>query len=177
MSFVKDLAKRFQPEGLESLPKADLGLLGAGVVVFGVQRLVPTYDNTYYKEVLKKPNWTPPNWVFPAVWIPLKLLQSVSLWLVIKKAPSNQALTLPLLLFGTHLALGNYWNWVFFGQRQLKPSLKVMGAFWLSIAGSIAAFNPISPLASLLFAPTQVWVTIAAKLNYDIVKLNENKVA
>jgi hypothetical protein len=24
---------------------------------------------------------------------------------------------------------------VFFGQRQLKPSLKVMGAFWLSIAG------------------------------------------
>jgi hypothetical protein len=23
----------------------------------------------------------------------------------------------------------------------------------------------------------QVWVTIAAKLNYDIVKLNENKVA
>jgi hypothetical protein len=23
-------------------------------------------------------SWTPPNWVFPAVWIPLKVLQSVS---------------------------------------------------------------------------------------------------
>lgn len=35
--------------------RPDLGLLGAGAVVFGAQRLVPTYDNTYYKEVLKKP--------------------------------------------------------------------------------------------------------------------------
>lgn len=30
----------------------------------------------------------------------------------------------------------------------------------------------LSPLAALLFAPTQVWVTIAAKLNWDIVQLN-----
>jgi len=66
---------------------------------------------------------------------------------------------------------------VFFGKRQLKPSLGYMAAFWASIAASIASFHPISPLASLLFAPTQVWVTIAAKLNWDIVKLNEGKTA
>lgn len=30
----------------------------------------------------------------------------------------------------------------------------------------------VSPPAALLFAPTLVWVTIAAKLNYDIVRLN-----
>lgn len=173
MSFLKELAAS-KPLGLESLPRADLGLLASGAVVFGAQRLVPTYDNTFYK-TLKKPDWNPPNWVFPAVWIPLKLLQSVSLWLVVKQAPSNKALTLPLLLFGTHLALGNMWNVVFFGRKQLKPSLNWMGAFWLSIAGSIASFYPISPVASALFAPTQVWVTIAAKLNYDIVKLNEDK--
>jgi tryptophan-rich sensory protein len=29
-------------------------------------------------------------------------------------------------------------------------------------------------VAAYLFAPTQIWVTIAAKLNYDIVKLNPN---
>ncbi|KAI8467911.1 MAG: TspO/MBR-related protein [Monoraphidium minutum] len=175
MSFLKNFAQKLQPGGLETLPKPDLGLLGAGVVVFGVQRLVPTYDNTWYKTAITKPDWTPPNWVFPAVWIPLKLLQSASLWLVVKQAPTNKALALPLLLFGTHLALGNAWNVVFFGRKELKPSLKWMGAFWLSIAGSIASFHPISPLASLLFAPTQVWVTIAAKLNYDIVKLNTDK--
>jgi hypothetical protein len=55
-------------------------------------------------------SWTPPNWVFPAVWIPLKVLQSIALWLVVKQAPDRKALALPLALFGTHLFLGNYWN-------------------------------------------------------------------
>lgn len=38
---------------------------------------VPTYDASWYKAI-KRPTWTPPNWVFPAVWIPLKVMQSVS---------------------------------------------------------------------------------------------------
>ncbi|GFH26960.1 TspO/MBR-related protein [Haematococcus lacustris] len=48
---------------------------------------------------------------------------------------------------------------VFFGRRKLQPSLPWMYAFW----GSVAA---------TLMLPTLVWVTIAAKLNYDIVQLN-----
>ena len=48
----------------------------------------------------------------------------------------------------------------------------MMGAFWASIAASIASFAQVSPLAAALFAPTQLWVTVAAKLNYDIVQLN-----
>jgi hypothetical protein len=39
-------------------------------------------------------------------------------------------------------------------------------------AAGIASFATVSPLAAALFAPTQVWVTVAAKLNYDIVALN-----
>lgn len=39
-------------------------------------------------------------------------------------------------------------------------------------AGVIGSFHPFSPLAAALVAPTQLWVTVAAKLNYDIVKLN-----
>lgn len=41
--------------------------------------------------------------------------------------------------------------------------------------GSAAAFYPVNPLAAALMAPTSVWVTIAAKLNYDLVKLNTKK--
>jgi benzodiazapine receptor len=44
------------------------------------------------------------------VWIPLKVLQSVALWLVWKTAPDNQSLALPAAIFGAHLALGNWWN-------------------------------------------------------------------
>jgi hypothetical protein len=30
-----------------------LGMLASGAVVFGVQRLVPTYDNSWYKQLAK----------------------------------------------------------------------------------------------------------------------------
>ncbi|EFN54605.1 hypothetical protein CHLNCDRAFT_24614, partial [Chlorella variabilis] len=126
-------------------------------------------------EALAKPAWTPPNWVFPAVWIPLKVLQSVAAWLVWRSAPTTQQLYLPLALFVAHLFLGSWWNVVFFGRHQMQQSVKWMAAFWCSIAASIAAFSQVSPLAGLLFAPTQLWVTIAAKLNWDIVKLNAAK--
>lgn len=39
-------------------------------------------------------------------------------------------------------------------------------------AAGIASFAQVSPLAAALWAPTQLWVSIAWKLNYDIVKLN-----
>lgn len=134
-------------------------------LVFGVQRLVPTYEHGWYKSIKsvscnelheghlecsawpcpstqtqprlastpfhlpafpptphpppphalfrfsdRKPSWNPPNWVFPVVWIPLKVLQSVAFASVITAAPSRQQLILPLLTFGIHLFLGNAWN-------------------------------------------------------------------
>lgn len=165
-------AEKASPGLLGLLPQPDVSLLAAGAVVFGVQRLVPTFDVSWYK-ALQKPTWTPPNWVFPAVWIPLKVLQSVAAWLVWKSGSGNE-LVLPMAIFGAHLFLGNWWNVVFFGRRQLKESLTWMGIFWFSIAGCIGSFYQVSPLAAALVVPTQIWVTIAAKLNYDIVKLNEN---
>lgn len=158
-----------------------LGLVAAGAVVFGVQKLTKTYDASWYAAV-KKPSWTPPNWAFPAAWIPLKALQSVGLWLAYRQITAGlgsdtgakaRALALPVGVFGVMLGLGNYWNVVFFGQRRMKASIKVMGAFWASVVASAAAFwHAGSPLAGLLVAPTSIWVTVAAKLNWDIVQLN-----
>ncbi len=53
--------------------------------------------------------------------------------------------------------------------READAHLACMGA------GVIGSFHPFSPLAAALVAPTQLWVTVAAKLNYDIVKLNTGK--
>ncbi|KAJ9510647.1 hypothetical protein QJQ45_027543, partial [Haematococcus lacustris] len=170
-------------------------LATSAAVVFGVQRLVPTFDPTWYKS-LKKPTWTPPNvgvwqqvfkqhvpllglrYVFPLVWIPLKAMQSLALMLAWRggtmtgSSAKHPALAVALTTFGAHLFLGNWWNVVFFGRRKLLPSLPWMYAFWGSVAASAAAFHPLDPRAATLMLPTLVWVTIAAKLNYDIVQLN-----
>ena len=39
-------------------------------------------------------------------------------------------------------------------------------------AGVVAAFHPYSQLGAALVAPTQLWVTVAAYLNWSIVQLN-----
>ncbi|KAK9835119.1 hypothetical protein WJX74_003144 [Apatococcus lobatus] len=169
------------------IPRPNVALLVSLGLVFGAQQLVPAYTanlkNWYPK--LRKPRWTPPNWMFPAIWIPLKFMQVAAIWLIWEKKGSpllrdDWHLTgpaLPFAIFLVHLALGDIWNVSFFGHQQLKPSLPWMGAFWLSILGCIITFRPISLMASNLMLPTIAWVSIAAKLNWDIVQLNSSKSA
>jgi benzodiazapine receptor len=47
----------------------------------------------------------------------------------------HSKLGLALGVYGLHMALGNWWNVVFFGRRQISGSIKWMMAFWASTAG------------------------------------------
>lgn len=47
-----------------------------------------------------------------------------------------------------------------------------MAAFWCSIVAGIAAFWNVNPTAGKLFLPTIGWVSVAAKLNWDIAALD-----
>lgn len=63
---------------------------------------------------LRKPAWNPPNWVFPAVWIPLKLMQSTAAALVWAEARTQTHPTRIVAVaagaFSAQLLLGNLWN-------------------------------------------------------------------
>uniref|UniRef100_A0A7S3VHW3 TspO/MBR-related protein n=1 Tax=Dunaliella tertiolecta TaxID=3047 RepID=A0A7S3VHW3_DUNTE len=158
-------------EGLKSLLQQPVvSTLASGAIVFGVQRLVPTTDPNWYKTILR-PKWTPPNYVFPLMWIPLKTIQSIAAAMVWRQGHGKELL-LPLGLFGVHLLLGNWWNVVFFSRHKMNESVKWMGLFWASIAGTAAAFAPISRPAAYMMLPTLAWVSVAWKLNVDIVRLN-----
>eukprot|EP01024_Parvocaulis_polyphysoides_P027491 TRINITY_DN2490_c0_g3_i1.p1 TRINITY_DN2490_c0_g3~~TRINITY_DN2490_c0_g3_i1.p1 ORF type:complete len:173 (-),score=7.99 TRINITY_DN2490_c0_g3_i1:247-765(-) len=153
--------------------KSNQNLLISGAIIFGEIQATPKYDMKWYLQ-LDKPKWNPPRWVFPAVWTPLKILQTISLWQMLQKGTRDD-LILPLSVFGLHLALGTLWNITFFNWHKMKESLGLMAAFWTTLAGSIYTFYQVSNLSAFLLVPTQIWVTIAAKLNYDIVSLNTPK--
>lgn len=174
---------------------APLHFAAGAVLVFGAGRLIPDFSANYkeWYPSLAKPSWNPPGYVFPMVWIPLKLLQSAALAVVgkvavadvknggtssvgdvFKSVTSSKAVG-ALAVFAGMTALGNYWNVTFFGRRQMKKSVKVMAAFWGSVAATIAAFGAVDKIAGALVAPTLVWVTIATALNATVVKLNPGK--
>jgi tryptophan-rich sensory protein len=77
-----------------------------------------------------------------------------------------------LSLFLVQLALNALWTPLFFGLH--RPDLAFAGIvlLWLVIAGTIAAFWPVSRLAAWLLAPYLLWVSFAAALNFTLWRLN-----
>lgn len=124
-------------------------------------------------ETLQKPSWTPPNWAFPVVWSVLYLMIAAAGWLVWETA----GWTLAMAFWCAQLALNGAWSWLFFGRRRMDLAFVDVVLLWLAIAGFVLLAWPISTLASLLFLPYLVWVTVAATLNLTVWRMNPEAVS
>jgi len=125
---------------------------------------------TWYQEI-RRPAFSPPDWVFGPVWTVLYTMMAVAAWLVWRKAdaPGRAA---ALVLFGVQLALNAAWSPIFFGLRSFGGALADIVALWLAIVASLVAFWRISMPAGVLLAPYLAWVSFAAVLNVAIWRLN-----
>jgi benzodiazapine receptor len=129
----------------------------------------PAIENWY--SILRKPAWTPPNWIFGPVWSVLYLAMAVAAWLVWRKAGLAGA-KLALTLFGLQLLFNVSWSAIFFGLRMPGPAFAEIVILCLLILATTAAFCPISRTAGVLMVPYLFWVIFAAALNFAIWRLN-----
>jgi tryptophan-rich sensory protein len=138
-----------------------LGLTFLASLTGALFRPVPWYD------ALRKPAWTPPNWLFPVVWGLLYVLMAYAAWRVWDVAGIGPALG----LWGLQLVLNAGWSAVFFGLRRPGLALLEVAGLWLAVAATLAAFMEIDLIAGAVMAPYLTWVTIASVLNAEIVRL------
>ena len=117
---------------------------------------------------LKKPSWTPPNWLFPVAWTTLYLCMSLAAMRVALLPGTGQALA----FWSLQIALNTLWTPVFFGLRRLGAGMVIIVLLWLAVAATMLAFWGHDWVAGLLFAPYLLWVTIASALNYSVWSLN-----
>ncbi|MEO0542390.1 MAG: TspO/MBR family protein [Pseudomonadota bacterium] len=117
---------------------------------------------------LNKPSWTPPGWAFPVVWTVLYVMIAYSGWIIWQAQGFGAVFSLWVL----QLLLNGAWSWLFFGRRRMDQAMVDVSAMWLVIATYIVLAAPVSPVASLLFVPYLIWVTIAAALNWRVWKMN-----
>jgi tryptophan-rich sensory protein len=124
---------------------------------------------TWY-EMLAKPEWTPPNWLFPPVWTVLYVMIALAGWRIYEKQGFGQA----LIVWIVSLQLNAAWSVFMFKEHQIGLAAGDISLLWLSIVAFIALTWNSDRLASLLFVPYLVWVSYAAALNFAIWQLNPN---
>ena len=123
---------------------------------------------TWYAK-LKKPSWTPPNWLFGPVWSVLYAAMAVAGWIVWKREGWRVALT----FFAAQLALNLAWSFIFFKFHNTGLAFAEIVLLWAAILATAISFAPVSKIAAALFVPYLIWVTYAAALNFSIWRLND----
>ncbi|MGG7643432.1 tryptophan-rich sensory protein TspO [Rhodovulum sp. YNF3179] len=124
----------------------------------------------WYRD-LRKPRWTPPNWLFPVAWSMLYLCMAAAGARVAVSADN----ALAMALWSLQIALNGLWTPVFFGLRRMRLGLGVLCALWLSVAATCAALWQVDWIAGVLFLPYLAWVSVAAALNFSVLRLNPDQ--
>jgi translocator protein len=151
--------------------------LAAGIIgaIFTAESI-----STWY-QIIEKPWFTPPGWIFGPAWTALYILMGVSLFFVWKKKTSssqtiderqNNSKVAAYVAYGAQLALNALWSILFFGLRSPQVAFAEIIVLLASISITIALFFKISKLASALMLPYAGWVTFASLLNLQVWLLN-----
>lgn len=121
---------------------------------------------------LSKPAFQPPDWLFGPAWMTIYLLSAmagVSAW---RGASSRRERQRILLLFSLNAFLNVFWSLLFF--RLQRPDLALIEVvfLWLSILALILGLRSMSTRTTWYLLPYLAWVSFAAVLNAEIVRLN-----
>lgn len=121
----------------------------------------------WYRQ-LKKPGWTPPDWLFPIAWTALYIASAVAA----TQIAMHEENALAMAFWAFQIACNTLWSPVFFGLKRLGVAMGVLVALWVGVLGTLVTFFAVDQTAGLLIAPYLVWVSYAGALNFWIWRKN-----
>lgn len=143
-------------------------LAAIGVAVLGG---LMTDIGSWY-QALQKPPWQPPDWLFGPVWATIFALTAMAAVLGWQKSATTTARQNLLMLYLLNATLNVTWSLLFFRLQRPDWAMLEVAFLWASIVLLIYACWRRSRLATVLLVPYLAWVTFAAVLNTEIVRLN-----
>lgn len=119
-------------------------------------------------ESLRKPAFTPPNWLFPVAWTTIYLLIA---WAGYRLTllPGNETV---LALWAAQIALNTLWTPVFFGANRIVAGMIILALLWLVVAAMLWLALRLDVITGLILFPYLAWLTVAAALNFSIMRQN-----
>lgn len=120
--------------------------------------------------VLKKPNLSPPSYVFPIAWIIIYIMISISLYLVTNTKKNGNFDY--YMIYVIQLIVNSLWTFIFFGLECFLFSF-----FWILLLIILVLFMTYiyyqnNKYSAYLLIPYICWLMFAAYLNLQIYLLN-----
>lgn len=121
---------------------------------------------------LKKPAFTPPDWLFAPVWTLLYILMGIAVFLIWRRGFDQFQVRESMIIFIIQLILNAGWSYAFFGLKSPLTGLIVIVPLWTAILLTIINFFKVSRVAACLLIPYIIWVSFATVLNFFFYLLN-----
>jgi len=152
---------KWRPIAVAAAAAVFVGALGSTVTDLG-----PWY------QALQKPDWQPPGPAFGAIWTTIYALTAAAAVVTWRRAPKGAEREWLIGLFALNGFLNVLWSLLFFRVHRPDWSLIEVAFLWLSIVALIVFTSRHARLAGVLLTPYLIWVSIAAVLNFEVVRLN-----
>lgn len=136
-----------------------------------VAGIVTTDAIPAWYEMLNKPSFNPPNWIFGPVWTTLYVLMGISFFMIWRQ-PTSKPRNTALVIFLIQMVLNFAWSFIFFYFKELGWALAEIILLWIMIVAMIKTFYGQRPIAGYLNIPYLLWVTFATILNAAYFSLN-----
>ena len=121
---------------------------------------------------LAKPPWQPPDAAFGVIWTAIFALAAASGVIAWRHARTAAGRECIIGLFALNGFLNVLWSLLFFRLKRSDWALMEVAGLWLSILLLIVFLVRLSRTAGALLVPYLAWVSIAAALNFEVVRLN-----
>ena len=144
--------------------------LALPLAVGGAAALLTRDQTGEVYQLIEKPLFAPPAWVFPVVWTLLYILMGVAAYLI-QYTPCRYVKT-ALRLYWSSLAVNFLWPVVFFQLRQFTLALVLLVLLWGLVFAATAFYSLCNKTACILMIPYLLWLSFAAYLNMAVVCLN-----
>ncbi|MFS0737729.1 TspO/MBR family protein [Sphingomonas sp. 1P06PA] len=144
---------------------------GGAAIVLGVAGGLLTEVGAWYK-ALRKPRLNPPDWLFGPAWTLILGMAAASAGIAWQAAAGPADRNRVVILFLVNALCHLLWSPLFFKAKRPDWALVEVIFLWGSLVALLIGLWPISQTAALLILPYLVWVSFAAWLNWQIVKLN-----
>lgn len=128
-------------------------------------------NNLDFYNVINKPSYAPQAHTFKTVWTVLYFLMFVS-FIIFYFKPLSIVKILVTPLFCLQLLLNLSWMPVFFKLKKIGFAFAICVLLLITVILMTLLFFRMSFLLGLLQIPYIIWLFVATRLNYDIMRLN-----